>query len=94
VIHADGRFAGVVSYDEVKNTLYDPTLRDLVIAGDLATPVDDPLDPDASLRSALERMDRHQVHSWPVVRDGELLGMMRRSDAYALLRRSLGKGSG
>ena len=89
VLDAEGRFAGIVSYDEVKNALYDPTLRDLVIAGDLATPVDDPLDPDAPLPSALELMDRHQVHSWPVVRDGRLLGMMRRSDAYALLRRSL-----
>ncbi len=89
VLDAEGHFKGIISYDEVKNALYDPSLRDLVIAGDLTTRVDDPLDPEMSVAAALELMDRHQVHSWPVVRDGELLGMMRRSDAYALVRRSL-----
>jgi Kef-type K+ transport system membrane component KefB/CBS domain-containing protein len=89
VVDAEGRFKGIISYDEVKNALYDPALRALVIAEDLTTRVEDALDPDAPLPAALEIMDRRQVHSWPVVEGDQLLGMMRRSDAYALMRRGL-----
>jgi CBS domain-containing protein len=77
----------VISYEEVKNTLYDPILRDLVIAEDLTSGVDDPLSPDATLASALEAFDRHRVQSWPVVQGEQLLGIVRRTDIYALMRR-------
>jgi len=87
VVDADGGFRGVISYEEVKSTLYDPVLRDLVVAEDLTDPVRDSLSPDASLATALEVMDRHRVQSWPVVEDGRLLGMVRRTDVYALMRR-------
>ena len=95
VVDREGRFRGLISYHEVKNTLYDPALRDLVIAGDLSTRVTDPLAADSSLAEALERMDQHGVNSWPVVEDGRLLGMVRRPDVYALFHGSLrGGGSG
>jgi Kef-type K+ transport system membrane component KefB/CBS domain-containing protein len=86
VVGPDAAFAGVISYDEVKNALYDPALRGLVIAGDLTDPIDDPLAPEDSLAEALERMDRHRVQSWPVVEDGRLVGVARRSDLYGLMR--------
>jgi CBS domain-containing protein len=92
VIDSSGGFKGVISYEDVKSALYDPSLHGLVIADDLTTAVPDALDPDAPLHLALELMDRRQVHSWPVVKDGRLLGMMRRSDAYGLMRRGLGGG--
>lgn len=87
VVDAQGTFRGVISYGEVKNALYEPALRDLVVAGDLTSPIDDPLGPDDSLATALERMDGHHMHSWPVVADGRLVGMVQRSDLYSLLRR-------
>ena len=57
-----------------------------MIAGDLTEPVADPLAPDDSLAVALEHMDNHQVHCWPVVDDGRLAGVMRRADLYSLMR--------
>ncbi len=88
VLDPAGRFCGLISYDEVKNTLYDPVLRGLVIAGDLTAPVPDALGPDATLAQALELLDRHRVHAWPVVEGERLLGMVRRSDLYGLIRRA------
>jgi CBS domain-containing protein len=88
VVDADGRFKGVISYEEVKNALYDPALRDLVIAEDLTSSVEDALDPDTSLAVALEILDRHRVQSWPVVQADRLLGMVRRTDIYAMMRRN------
>ena len=88
VVDAQDRFKGVISYEEVKNTLYDPLLRDLVIAEDLTSNIGDPLEPESSLAAALEIMDRNHVHSWPVVEDERLLGMVSRTDLYSLMRRS------
>jgi Kef-type K+ transport system membrane component KefB/CBS domain-containing protein len=93
VLDREGRLKGVISYDQVKNTLYDPVLRGLVIAEDLSLPVEDALAPDDSLAQALEAMDRHRVHSWPVVEDGRLLGMVRRADVYVLMRGGLRRGA-
>jgi Kef-type K+ transport system membrane component KefB/CBS domain-containing protein len=87
VIDHEACFKGVISYEEVKNTLYDPFLRGLVIAEDLTSSVDDALDPGASLARALEVLDRHRVQSWPVVKDRQLLGIVRRTDIYAMMRR-------
>ncbi len=58
VVDGEGGFRGVISFDEVKNALYTPLLRDIVIARDLTEEVEDPLGPDDSLAEALERMDR------------------------------------
>ncbi len=88
VVDAEGRFKGVISYEEVKNTLYEPALRDLVIAEDLTSDIGDPLEPESSLAAALDIMDRHRVHSWPVVEGERLLGMVRRTDLYSLMRKS------
>jgi Kef-type K+ transport system membrane component KefB/CBS domain-containing protein len=87
VLDHDAHFKGVISYEEVKNTLYDPFLRGLVIAEDLTSNVEDALDPDESLARALEVLDRHRVQSWPVVKDRKLLGIVRRTDIYAMMRR-------
>lgn len=89
VLDTDGRFRGAISYEEVKHALYDPLLQDLVIAGDLTEDVPDPLEPDDSLPTALERMDRHGVHAWPVVDGDRLMGLVTRPDVYSLLRRGL-----
>ena len=88
VVDAQDRFKGVISYEEVKNTLYDPALRDLVIAGDLTSAIRDPLEPESSVAAALEVMDRHRVHSWPVVEGDRLLGMVSRPDLYSLMRKN------
>jgi Kef-type K+ transport system membrane component KefB len=86
VLDGEGRFEGVISYEEVKSALYDPALRNLVIASDLITPIEEPLAPDDSLATALDLMDRHGVHSWPVSEGDRLAGVVRRADLYSLLR--------
>jgi Kef-type K+ transport system membrane component KefB/CBS domain-containing protein len=91
VLDGEGRLEGVISYEEVKSALYDPALRNLVIARDLITAIDDPLAPEDSLTAALDRMDRHGVHSWPVSEGDRLAGVVRRADLYALLRRRTGR---
>lgn len=89
VVDGEGHLVGVISYDEVKSTFYDPGLRDLLIAADLTAEIPDPLHPEDSLAHALERIDSRGATSWPVVEAERLVGTVRRADVYGLLHRSL-----
>ena len=88
VVDETGGLVGVISFSDTKDILYDPHLRDLVIAEDLAQPVAEPLVPDLPLQEALKRLDDMHVHSWPVVEGGRLVGMLKRRDVYSTLHRA------
>ncbi|MAF66108.1 MAG: hypothetical protein CMJ84_10695 [Planctomycetes bacterium] len=92
VVDETDTLVGVISFSDTKDILYDPSLRDLVIAEDLAQPVTAPLIPDLSLQEALQRLDEMHVHSWPVVEDGRLVGMLKRRDVYSTLHRAFASG--
>lgn len=82
-----GNLIGMISFADIKDILYDPTLRTLVIAEDLMQPLEEPVPPELPLRQALALMDSRRVHSVPVCEGRRLLGMLRRSDAYSTLHR-------
>jgi len=88
VTDAAGNLIGMISYADIKDILYDPTLRTLVIAEDLMQPLEEPVPPDLPLRQALALMDARRVHSMPVCGERRLLGMLRRSDVYSTLHRA------
>jgi signal-transduction protein with cAMP-binding, CBS, and nucleotidyltransferase domain len=44
------------------------------------------INPDAELWTALEEMDRDGVNQLPVMRDGQVLGMLGREDVITFLR--------
>ncbi|PIE24212.1 MAG: hypothetical protein CSA62_05255 [Planctomycetota bacterium] len=79
---------GILSFNDVKDLLYDPHVRELIIAQDLMSPISDPLDPDTPLAEALDKLDRKSVQSWPVADAGKLIGILRRTDAYSAVRKA------
>lgn len=81
---------GVLSFHDVKDLLYDPHVRELVIAQDLMSPILDALAPDMALAEALTLLDRKNVQSWPVADQGKLVGVLRRTDAYSAVRKAFG----
>jgi len=96
VVDGDGVLRGILSFREVQNLLYDPQLRELVIAEDLMLPIRDPLEPETPLSEALAILDSKHVQSWPVTEDGKLAGILKRQDAYSAIRkgwRTEGEGS-
>ncbi len=94
VVNEAGELLGLISFQELKDIIYDPHLRDLVIAADLMNPVARPLGPETSLQEALELLDEQHAQSWPVIEDERLYGMLRRQDVYAVLRRAFRGGNG
>lgn len=88
----DGRLAGVIVYEDLRNVLLDRgQLVPVLIAADLAAPVD-VVTPGDSLRVALSRMNARAVDAMPVVENESsrrYMGVLSRADLLAAYEREL-----
>lgn len=86
VVDAGGRLAGLLSLKNVRNVLFEDSLAELVVVGELATPPVS-LAPDQDLNSALVTFLQSGHNQIPVVEtsDGEqkMLGMISHEDVIA-----------
>jgi CIC family chloride channel protein len=92
VVDADGELVGFLADSTLRAAVDDGRLSDVVIAADLAHPVDLHVTPDDSLLTALRRLGALDVNSLPVVsRDdpNHLEGTVSRQDLLAAYERAL-----
>jgi CIC family chloride channel protein len=92
VIDEAQRLTGLLTLDDVREALIVPELGDLVIAKEVATPVERSLTPEDNLLAAFEAFNRSNLHELPVVAADDrsrLLGMLARTDAMDAYNRAL-----
>lgn len=88
VINTEGNVAGMISYPQLSNAMFDRSVNQLVRAEDLALPVDLVLYPDDTVAHALECFNNIADDCLPVVEKDsshQFLGVLRRSDLMHLL---------
>ena len=88
VVGSELKPIGVITFSDIQDILYDPSLRNLVIAEDLMQPLSLTVTPDLPLSEALNMMDEAHVHSVAVVEDDQLAGLLTRRDIYSTLHRA------
>jgi CBS domain-containing protein len=76
----DGRPYGVLSWRDVQNA------ADLACVAECVRPVQFRVPHDAPLADAARHMANHRIGALPVMRDGEVVGIVSRSDVLAALR--------
>jgi len=99
VLNADNRLAGIISFLDYKEAIFDEDLKHLVVAKDLATSDVVTVASDDNLYTALEKISRKDFSTLPVVSSTDpvqLVGVISRRDiigAYdkAVLKKSLFK---
>ncbi len=99
VLDADNRLAGILSFNDYSEAIFDEDLKHLVVAKDLATPNVVTVSANDNLYTALEKISRKDFATLPVVSDhdpSQLVGIVSRRDiigAYdrAILKKSLFK---
>ena len=97
VLDSDNRLAGIVSFNDYSEAIFNEDLKHLLVAKDLATSDVVTVSADDNLYAALEKISRKDFATLPVmsVRDpGRLVGIVSRRDiirAYdkAVLKKSL-----
>lgn len=91
VVGSEQKPLGVIAFSDIQDILYDPSLRNLVIAEDLMHPLKLSVSPDLALSEALNKMDQEGVHSVAVVEGEQLAGLLTRRDVYSTLHRAFAK---
>ncbi|OQY17135.1 MAG: hypothetical protein B6I36_09395 [Desulfobacteraceae bacterium 4572_35.1] len=90
VIDRNDNFVGIIDYTEIRNLLFEPSLVKLIVASDLLITNPQSLDPNQSLREALETIRRQRHVSYFPVIDPEqptkLVGIVRQNDLLAAFR--------
>ena len=88
VADRNGKFIGVIDYPDIREMIYDPLMRDLVTAVDLADTSREPAVVDQSLEDLLARFSRLSTGCLPVVDDLEsrrLVGIVEQRDLLRAL---------
>ena len=88
VVDEEGHFAGMVRFADLREIIYDPTMRDLVTAIDLANPSAPTVPVDLSLEELLEVFKKADMESLTVVDssgDRRVVGLVEQRDLLRAL---------
>jgi CBS-domain-containing membrane protein len=92
VVDADSHFVGMINYTEIRNLVFEPAMTKLVVASDLAGEKHIAMQPDQTLREALDILHQYSNISYFPVIDPEqpqlLLGILSQNDLLAAFRRA------
>ena len=83
VVDEDGRMQGILSFQDVRGVLFEESLNDVLLAGELATPDVITLHPVDTLQTAMRRFNLKDITSIPVVDPVDhrlVVGMLHRKD--------------
>lgn len=91
VVDTDGHFVGIIKYSDVSEILFDPSLRNLVLAGDIATEENLLLTPNDTVEKAMRELRSHPEQTYLLVVDEhdskKLVGVVRHNDVLSVQRR-------
>jgi CBS domain-containing protein len=93
VVNDKNELVGVVRYADIANTLFEPNLRDLVVADDIATQVGLMLTPEDSLEKAMIALKNYPDDAYLLVTEQRnpkvLVGIVRHNDLLSAHIRAL-----
>jgi len=92
VIDREGNMTGILSFNDIREMMFDEGLLDLVVASTLATPKVETLVPKNNLNEAMEIFARLDVDQIPVVlpdNPKKVIGMVNRGDVIAAYNREV-----
>jgi len=92
VIDREGNMTGILSFNDIREMMFEEGLLDLVVASTLATQKVEVLVPENNLNEAMEIFARLDVDQIPVVRTDspkKVIGMVNRGDVIATYNREV-----
>ncbi len=88
VLHADGTFAGVIHFVDVRDVIYDPAVRNLITAIDLADAATTVVPADMPISELFDVFHRENTSLLPVVEvegDKHVIGVVEQRDVLRVL---------
>ena len=95
VVNEEGSYTGVISFQDIRDVLYDGIMENLVIAKDITNPTGSVIHSKATIREALALFEREKVDMLPVIDNKEtkhLIGIVTQRDVLAAFKGKKSKG--
>jgi CIC family chloride channel protein len=92
VVNSKGQLAGILSFQDIRQHVFDPDLEHLVVAKDLATLAVTTITPSDNLKDALAKLAYRSIEQLPVVdaRDPKkLVGILTRRDIITTYNKAI-----
>ncbi|MBW2221030.1 MAG: cation:proton antiporter [Deltaproteobacteria bacterium] len=89
VVNEIGEFTGMISFQDIRDVLYDGIMKDLVIAKDVANPAGPFIHSKATINEALDLFELEKTDLLPVIDDREtkhLMGILTQRDVLAVFK--------
>lgn len=96
VVNEIGEFTGMISFQDIRDVLYDGMMKDLVIAKDIANPTGPFIHSTATIHEAFDLFEKEKIDLLPVIDDPErkhLLGILTQRDVLTIFKGEKGLGS-
>jgi CIC family chloride channel protein len=92
VVDGEGMLCGIITFQDLKDVIYEEGLADLVVAKDVATLNVITITPDENLETALRKIGFRNIEHLPVVdpdRPRKILGILSRRDIFASYNKAI-----
>lgn len=89
VVSEEGKLAGIVHLDDVRETIFRNELYDKVTVAELMTPPDATISPNDNLHEVLKKFDETNQWNLPMVDKGRYLGFLSKSSILTRYRSEL-----
>ncbi|WP_126246125.1 chloride channel protein [Chitinophaga rhizosphaerae] len=89
VVNQENFFEGTITLEDIRPVIFNPNLYDTVKVKELIKVPPAVVDPDESVRSAMQKLDDTQMWNLPVLKDGKLLGFISKSKVLNSYRQLL-----
>lgn len=89
VVNHKGELTGMISFQDIRDVLYDGIMGDLIIAGDIATAKVPFIDSKTTINAALDMFEKERVDLLPVIDDvksKKLLGILIQKDVLTVFK--------
>lgn len=89
VVNHKGEFTGMISFQDIRDVLYDGIMEDLIIAEDIINTTIPSIDSKATINEALDMFEKEKVDLLPVIDDKKskkLLGIVTQRDVLTVFK--------
>ena len=89
MVNERGEFTGMISFQDIRDVLYDGVMKNLVIAKDIANPTGPFIHSKATIDEALDMFEREKIDLLPVIDDQEtkhLIGILTQRDVLTVFK--------
>ncbi|MEM5947133.1 cation:proton antiporter [Spirochaetia bacterium 38H-sp] len=90
VVDKEGKYRGVIGFENLRNALAEPELQNFILAEDILTPLSQHIEPELSLADAARKLRQANLDAIPILdKEGRALGVLEEREINQYVHKKL-----